>query len=329
MLDLIVRDLTHLPSVGGLVFNIRDVTERCRIEQRYLQAQKMEALGRLVGGVVHDFNNILTAAVGNAELLLEGRMSGDADRLGLQAILDSGMRAVELTSQLLAVTRHRPVAPEVFDLNEAIRLIRPMLAPILGEDVRLIARLCRLPVLVRADPGRIDQVLLNLVVNARDAMPLGGEVTIGTDAVLRHLFEPFYSTKGEGLGSGLGLATVYRIIEQAGGHIEVESSPGVGSTFRVLLPVAEPQPDAPQTVVAAPVEILPVGSTVLVVEDEELVRSLAVRSLQRAGPARLGLRPRHDGDQRRGGGGGRVPGQALSAGRAGGPGLGLAGPRPD
>jgi two-component system cell cycle sensor histidine kinase/response regulator CckA len=219
----------------------------------------------------------------NAELLLDGRMPGDADRLGLQAILDSGTGAVELTSQLFAVTRHRPVAPEVFDPNEAIRWIQPMLAPMSGEDVRLIARLGRSPVLVWADPGRIDQVLLNLVMIARDAMPVGEKVTIGTDVVLRRIFEPSYSTKGEGLGSGLGLTTVCGSIEQAGGHTEVESSPGVGPTFQVLLPVAEPQPDAPEAVAAAPVEILPVGSTVLVVEDEELVRSLAVRSLQRAG----------------------------------------------
>jgi two-component system cell cycle sensor histidine kinase/response regulator CckA len=310
ILDTTVRDLRHLPSVGGLAFNLRDVTDRRRTEQQYLHAQKMEALGRLVGGIVHDFNNLLTVVTGHADLLLDAKDVDDPDRSGLQAIHDASTRAVELTAQLLSVTRHRVVAPEVFDLNDRVRILEPMVTPMLGEDVRLVTSLSERPALIRADRGRVDQVLLNLVVNARDALPGGGVVTIRTDVgpggdlfggadracvsvedngvgmsdeILEHLFEPFFTTKGEGLGTGLGLATAHGIVEQAGGRIDVTSEPGLGSTFRVCIPLADPGGLVEGPSAARPVGRDARGASVLVVEDDELVRALAVRMLSAAG----------------------------------------------
>ncbi|MGZ4681865.1 MAG: PAS domain-containing hybrid sensor histidine kinase/response regulator [Acidimicrobiales bacterium] len=329
VLDMVLRDLSDLESVGGLVFNVRDVTERRRVELQYFRAQKMEAVGRLVGGVAHDFNNILTAVVGHAQLLLETAAPGSPDAMSAQAILESGWRAVDLTAQLLAVTRHRLVEPQDLDLNAAIRKLMPMIEPTIGEDVRVVLELATERVIVRADPGRLDQVLLNLVVNARDALPEGGRVVIRTaviedddgdrhalltvaddgigmdQSVLDRLFEPFFTTKGEGLGTGLGLATVYAIIDQAGGSIEVESAQDEGATFLIHLPLVTLDDPAEDALAADTVESTGLdpdggstpdpsagapwrkGSTILLVEDEDLVRTLASRSLTEAGFAVL------------------------------------------
>jgi PAS domain S-box-containing protein len=311
----VVRNLLHVPSVAGFVVNARDVTEQRTLEEQFRQAQKLESVGRLAGGIAHDFNNLLIGILGYAEFLEEGIKAGTPDLEDLAEIRRSGERARDLTRQLLAVARRHVSQPRVIDLNVVVRESEKLLARVLGEDVALAAEL--LPDLwpVKADPAHLQQVILNLAVNARDAMPRGGRLAIETSNVeveprgepvrrgvepgayarlavidsghgmtadtLAHIFEPFFTTKPAGLGTGLGLATVYGIVTQAGGHVTVESAPGQGTRFDVYLPRTA---EVPVRVTPRPRAPAKRGSeTVLVAEDERSVRELAVRTLEGAG----------------------------------------------
>jgi len=316
----------------------RDISERRQLEEQLRESQKMEAIGRLAGGVAHDFNNLLTAILGYLELVrqklpVDGELGAD-----IQEITTAAKRAAELTRQLLAFGRRQALKPETLDLNLRVGSIEKMLRRLIGEDVEIVLRLSDDLWLTRVDPVQIDQVVLNLAVNARDAMPDGGRLTIATanvggpggettadprvgpgrfvelaitdtgagmDAATRErLFEPFFTTKEQGRGTGLGLATVYGIIKQSGGHIRVDSRLGAGSTFRIWLPQAE-SPSATAGPVAEPEVAAGRGETVLLVEDEPSVRSLVRKTLDRLGyrvlEARngeiaIGLAAAHEGE---------------------------------
>jgi two-component system cell cycle sensor histidine kinase/response regulator CckA len=306
-------------AAGKLLYfegTVRDITERKHLEDQLRQAQKMEALGRLAGGVAHDFNNLLTGIIGYADLLMSGRGADDPMYEDLAQIKRAGERAAALTSQLLAFSRRQILDPRVLDLNTVVADMEKMLRRLLGEDIELFTRLAPNLDRVRADPGQIEQVILNLAVNARDAMPQGGRLTLSTamaipdEALLRahpemhrgphvlltvsdtgcgmdeptrtRLFEPFFTTKEIGKGTGLGLATIYGIVKQSEGQITVESAPGRGTTFRIYLPRHEEAPRKARR--TAPSFQLPTGSeTILLVEDEELVRNLAQMVLQHQG----------------------------------------------
>jgi PAS domain S-box-containing protein len=318
-LEFRATNLLEHRAVRGVVINARDVTEERRLDAQLQQAQKMEAVGRLAGGVAHDFNNILTAIQGNVVLLRE-QLRGDPETLTeLEEIAQGTERAARLTGQLLAFSRRQVVRPRVVDLNRVVEGMRRMLRRLIGETIVLVTRPDAEAATIRADPGQLDQVVLNLVVNARDAVGSSGriEVTTGTvevdeeqartadfqlepgryvlltvrddgpgmdESTLSRLFEPFYTTKPAGRGTGLGLSTVYGAVRQAGGFVGVESEPGEGTTFCVYYPLvadaeppAEARPDRP-----SPAE--PSGDAViLVVEDEAPVRSLMVRVLERKG----------------------------------------------
>jgi PAS domain S-box-containing protein len=316
-IEATARNLIDDPAVGGVVVNARDVTERVRLEEELRQAQKMEALGRLAGGVAHDFNNILTAIGGNLQLLLERLPGDDPLRPDLIEIEESAQRASALTRQLLALSRRQVLQPRVLDLNECVTRTERMLRRVIGEHIELSTDLAPDLGSVRADPGQVEQVVINLALNARDAMPSGGRLTVGTrnenvpDAPeararrlrpgpcvvlsvsdtgrgitteqLPHIFEPFFTTKGPGEGTGLGLSVVYSIVSQSGGAIDVATEPGRGTTFTVYLPRVEGRP-APKP--ARPTAA-PAGSAscrrILLVEDDATVRSLAARVLTAAG----------------------------------------------
>jgi PAS domain S-box-containing protein len=293
----------------------RDLTERNRLELQARQAQKMEAVGRLAGGVAHDFNNLLTIISGYSDLLQDQVRGDDAVRGLLAEITKASERAASLTRQLLAFSRPRVQAPKVLDLNAVVSGIGTLVGRLIGADVHLETRLAAETRPVRADPGQLEQVLMNLAVNARDAMPQGGTLTVETgnaeldgadvrahpglrpgphavltvsdtgcgmdEATLAHIFEPFFTTKGD-KGSGLGLATAYGIVSRGGGHIEVASEPGRGTTFRIYLPQAEGR--AAPGPATAPAGEMPRGrETVLLAEDEEAVRALARHILRDCG----------------------------------------------
>ncbi|HEV2468422.1 MAG TPA: PAS domain S-box protein [Candidatus Sulfotelmatobacter sp.] len=246
----------------------RDVTERLHLEEQLRNAQQLEAIGRLAGGVAHDFNNILSIIMGHGELLLAAGVD-ESTKNGLEQMRRASLRAASLTQQLLAFSRKQVLQPRVLDLNEAVADVQKMLARVIGEDIELVANLHPSLLSVKVDPGQVEQVLMNLAINARDAMPKGGKLimetgnaTIGPEeardldlsagryvvlkvsdtgqgmdsSTVPHIFEPFFTTKPIGKGTGLGLATVYGIVKQSGGGIQVESEPGHGSTFRVYLP---------------------------------------------------------------------------------------------
>ncbi|MEI9939501.1 MAG: ATP-binding protein [Pseudomonadota bacterium] len=277
-------------------------------EEQLRQAQKMEAVGLLAGGVAHDFNNLLTVIAGYAEALLNDDRTAPAMRDDLTQISRAAEQAATLTRQLLAFSRRQVLKPEVLDLNSSIAELEKMLRRLIGEDIRLTVSLSARPALIKADPGQIEQVILNLVVNARDAIESGGRIFVesshvelsepgreprscvmlavrdtglGMDEATRaRIFEPFFTTKERGRGTGLGLATVYGIVEQSGGTITVNSEPGFGSTFKVCLPATRDRPveQAPPM----PESALPIARPirVLLVEDEEMVRSVARRVLE-------------------------------------------------
>jgi len=297
-------------EVTGLFGVATDISDRRHLEAQLRHAQKMEAVGRLAGGVAHDFNNLLTVIKGHSELILAKLKPNDALRTSVEEILKSGARGVLLTRQLLAFSRRDVSSPEVLDMGEVVRDMESMLLRLIGENVRLVTRTGQWPLHVRADRGQLEQVLANLAVNARDAMPDGGELTIevsaldlhGADSkgielpegpyvaltvadrgcgiapeVRAHLFEPFFTTKEQGKGTGLGLSVVYGIVRQSGGNILVESEPGQGATFRILLPRTEGLESPPDSGLAKrshPTLIRGEG-TVLLVEDEDAVRDLA------------------------------------------------------
>jgi PAS domain S-box-containing protein len=287
-----------------------DVSDRVTLEAQLGQATKMEAIGRLAGGIAHDFNNILTVINGNAELGLLTLKSEDPLRDRLDSILQASAHAQDLTSRLLAFSRKQIASPRVLDLNDVLRELEPMLQRLIGEHTDLGGQYCEGVAAVRADPGQIEQVLVNLVVNAQDAMPGGGSITVQTairdldkaycrqhpyvepgphvllsvsdtgvgmsDEMQAMIFEPFYTTKSA--GTGLGLSTVYGIVKQSGGSIEIFSEEGVGTRVDIFMPVAD-QP--PETVVEEPVsDMLPLGKElILLVEDEDAVRDLAAEIL--------------------------------------------------
>ncbi len=299
----------------GAVVAMHDITERKQLEQQLFQAQKMEAVGRLAGGVAHDFNNLLGVILGYAEMLLAGLGPEDPLRAKLRAIKDAAGMAASLTRQLLAFSRKQIVEPRVLHLNVLLGEMNKMLRRLIGEDIALETSLAPGLGRIKADPGQVEQIVMNLAVNARDAMPQGGRLTIETadvdlgeghaqthavaapgpyvqlavsdtgvgmtPDVRARIFEPFFTTKEEGKGTGLGLATVYGIVKQSGGHIQVTSEPGRGTTFRIRFPRVEqpaenarsPEPDTS-----------PLGTeTVLVVEDEDTVRDLLEESLREYG----------------------------------------------
>ncbi len=294
----------------------QDITARKLLEQQLIQAQKIEAVGRLAGGVAHDFNNLLTIINGYAELLTEQTSAEDPRRDHLKEILMAGERAAGLTRQLLAFSRRQVLEPRVLDLNSVLTEVEKMLRRLIGEDVELVTSLKPDLGHVKVDPGQIEQVVMNLAVNARDAMPEGGKLYLetsnvdvdedyarshpsimpgkfvmvavsdtgcGMDAETQtHIFEPFFTTKEKGHGTGLGLATVYGIVKQSGGFIWVYSEPGQGSTFKIYFPCVE---EAASTTEPADFAAKPAkgAETVLVVEDEEGVRSLVCKTLKSKG----------------------------------------------
>jgi PAS domain S-box-containing protein len=296
----LVRDYEGAPV--HFVTHVEDVTERRALEHQLRQAQKMEAVGRLAGGIAHDFNNLLTAIAGYSEFLIGG-LEDERLRQHAEEIKRAAARAAALTGQLLAFSRRQVLQPRVLDLNTVVSDMDMMLRRLIGEDVELVTRLEPQLHAVRADPTQVEQVIVNLVVNARDAMPGGGALTIETandetdhgsfveltltdtglgmtDEQRQWLFDPFFTTK-EG-GTGLGLATVYGIVEQSGGTIEVDSAPGLGTSFRIRLPRADepPEPVLSDAVTVAPG---PGTETVLLVEDETVVRQLVAEILTARG----------------------------------------------
>jgi nitrogen-specific signal transduction histidine kinase len=294
----------------------QDDQERIRAEAQRRQAARMEAVGQLAGGIAHDFNNLLTAILGYAQLLSE-RPLGDAALAEVAEISRAAERAASLTGQLLAFSRQQVQKVSVFVLNTAVSNMESMLARLLGEDIRICKDLAPHLGRVRADPGQIEQVLVNLAVNARDAMPKGGTLRIETrdvdldeayvdahlagtpgpyvmlavsddgcgmdPATLSHIFEPFFTTKPVGKGTGLGLATVYGIVKQSGGFVWVYSDPGHGSTFRIYLPRVE-EPLSARRDSGTPRRTPPKGTeTILLVEDDEAVRRFVRDVLVRNG----------------------------------------------
>jgi two-component system cell cycle sensor histidine kinase/response regulator CckA len=315
-------------EVIGLIGIARDVTELKRLEEQYLQAQKMEAVGRLAGGVAHDFNNLLTVINGYGEMVFGRLRADDPSHQLLAEVLKAGERASTLTRQLLAFSRKQVLQPQLVSLNALLGELVRLLQRVIGEDVELALVAGPGLGLTKVDPGQFEQAVINLAVNARDAMPQGGRLTIATrnaelaegyveghpevrpgryllvvvsdtgcgmdEATKAHLFEPFFTTKEQGKGTGLGLAMVYGFVKQSGGHVEVESEPGRGTAFKVYLPRAE---EAAGPAKSSPdLHKMPKGTeTVLLVEDEEAVRALSRLVLVSSGYTVLEARDGQEG----------------------------------
>jgi two-component system, cell cycle sensor histidine kinase and response regulator CckA len=304
-------------QIEKLVIVNRDITARRRLEEQFRQAQKMEAVGRLSGGVAHDFNNLLGVIIGYSEILTERLPQSDPIRENVDEILKAGQRAASLTRQLLAFSRQQVLEPRAFDLNEVVSDTEKMLRRLVGEDIEFNTQLKKPLGTVKADPGQIEQVLMNLVVNARDAMPEGGRLSIettnveidhlfvqgysfpfkpgpyvlltvgdtgvGMDAETQtHIFEPFFTTKDKDAGTGLGLATVYGIVKQSGGYIEVLSELGSGTTFKIYLPRIEENAQRCYPTTES-FDTLHGDETILVAEDETALRTLTCSLLQSLG----------------------------------------------
>ena len=317
----VIRDAAGQPV--RTMATIEDISERKQaeaahalLEAQLRQSQKMEVVGQLAGGVAHDFNNILTVIVMQGEEARADQTLSPDTREALVAIQRAAESATSLTRQLLLFSRRQIMQPQRLDLNDVVTSLSKMLRRTLGENIQFQLNLCAQPLWTQADPGMMDQVVMNLAVNARDAMPAGGRLTIGTAAVtldteqagrnpaaapgrygvltvqdtgsgippeiLPHIFEPFFTTKDVGKGTGLGLATVFGIVKQHGGWIEVESPPGQGSTFRIYLPATETAAAAQPAEAAKPKA--PGGTeTILLVEDDPTVRKITTQALQRQG----------------------------------------------
>jgi PAS domain S-box-containing protein len=301
-----------------MVGTMSDLSERRTLEDALHHAQKMEAVGRLAGGIAHDFNNLLTVMSGTVELMLQDMPAGGPLRTDADVLRETTLRAAALTRQLLAFSRRQVLKAQVIDLNEVVASTFDMLRRLIGEDIRLVSQPATALRPVRADPDQMSQVIINLAVNARDAMPAGGTLTLSTHnvrvspaeasrmpelsagdyvvltvsdtgigmdaATLARVFEPFFTTKGDAAGTGLGMATAYGIVSQSGGHIVAASEPGSGSRFRIYLPTAAesvPAADKPELATRAGSG----GATVLLVEDEDGVRNLIRRVLTKKGYA--------------------------------------------
>jgi signal transduction histidine kinase/ActR/RegA family two-component response regulator len=296
---------------------IRDTTERRRLEAQLRESQKMDAIGRLAGGIAHDFNNLLTVVSGNAELLRDPALAGDDAGELIEDIQAASERAAGLVRQLLTFGRRQPAKAEIVDLNSIVTDMAGLLRRILGEHVTIATNLSATPVRVRADRNQLEQVVMNLAVNARDAMPEGGTLTISTAGVSEpraglppaklarlivtdtgtgmtpevraKIFEPFFTTKAPGKGTGLGLATVYGIVKQAGGQIGVDSAPGVGTAFRVELPWCSDAQNSSSSLFLPPLPVrepgIGSGRTVLLAEDEDAVRKMTRSALESCGYA--------------------------------------------
>jgi signal transduction histidine kinase/CheY-like chemotaxis protein len=294
-----------------VIESITDISERKRMEQALTQSQKMEAVGRLAGGIAHDFNNLLTIINGQCDLLMDQLAYHPAGKQ-LAAVREAGGRASALTKKLLAFARHEFLEQRVVSINTIIKELLPLLQRFIGEHIEIVTRLDETAGEIRVDPVQFEQVLMNLALNARDAMPRGGMLALETKSVailasttsvytgppsgdyvrvsvkdtgcgmdkdtLSHVFEPFFSTKGPGHGTGLGLATVYGLVKQNGGYVEVASEVGKGSLFTILIPRI-----APQTEYATPSPAVTIKSTILVVEDEKGVRDFISGVLRQLG----------------------------------------------
>jgi PAS domain S-box-containing protein len=312
----LVKD-REVDAFEGLVLTARDVTEQDRLEDQLRQTQKMESIGQLAGGVAHDFNNLLTVILGFSEMLIDDCEPNSATCEDLRAISKAAQHGASLTRQLLAFSRRQILAPKILDLGELSRQLESILRRLIGEDIDTVVTSDSALGLVTADRGQIEQIIMNLAVNARDAMPSGGKLTIearnvvlddeyvarhphattgrfvmlavsdtgtGMDAAVQaRLFEPFFTTKEPGKGTGLGLATVYGIVKQSEGYIDVYSEVGHGTTFKLYFPAsgaAATDFDAAVSPVTSPV---PRQATILLVEDDAALRQLLTRSLERSG----------------------------------------------
>jgi PAS domain S-box-containing protein len=310
---IIRDDAGRVDHISGVFF---DLTERKELEDQLNKAQRMEAIGMLAGGLAHDFNNLLTAIMGYAEIMTLGLRKEDPFYLYVEEITKAANRGAALTDQLLAFSRKQILQPRVINLNEVVLDMDQMLRRLIGEDIELATVIDRDLGLVKADPGQIEQIIMNLAVNARDAMPEGGKLTVETaniildDAYARshvdvspgpfvmlavsdngvgmnaetmsRIFEPFFTTKDSGKGTGLGLATAYGIVKQSGGHIWVYSEPGHGTTFKIYLPQVTEAPVTKKTKVSAPAP-LEGRETILVVEDDAALRELIGTALRKYG----------------------------------------------
>jgi two-component system, cell cycle sensor histidine kinase and response regulator CckA len=313
-----VEIASHSISYGGrpsVLAVLQDVTQRKQLEEHLRQAAKMEAVGMLAGGIAHDFNNLLTIINGYSQILLGALPTGDPNYTAAEQIMKAGERAAALTGQLLAFSRGQVLQTKAIDLNQLLGGLETMLRRLIGEDIDLRLAPGRDLGHVRADPGQMEQVVMNLVVNARDAMPRGGVLTIETylvdldetyvsahpgmkpgqyvalvvsdngtgmdAATLARLFQPFFTTKGQGKGTGLGMTMVFGIVRQSGGGVEVYSEPGKGTSVRVYLPrIDQPKVVEPE---APPAKAVRASETILLVEDEDLVRNLVRHTLQSEG----------------------------------------------
>ena len=299
----------------GRVWSFRDVTEQRRLEDHLRQAQKMEAIGRLAGGIAHDFNNLLMVIMGHCDILRAGE--GTVMRHSIDEIFSAAMRAASLTRQLLAFSRRQVLEPRLLDLNAVLGNLSTMLRRLIAADIELVMSLSELPVYVSADPAQLDQVIMNLAVNARDAMPKGGRLTVHVTAVdlsvpcakgaasvpagayvllkvsdtgtgmsqktLSRIFEPFFTTKELGQGAGLGLATTYGIVRQSNGYILVESVIGQGTTFEIYLPRVEAASIVSGTPLCPPAGPCRGSETILLAEDQESLRILTKSFLEQEG----------------------------------------------
>lgn len=304
-------------EVQKLVIVNRDVTDRKNLEEQFRQSQKMEAVGRLSGGVAHDFNNLLGVIIGYSEFLQERLGPEDALRSSVDEILKAGKRAAQLTRQLLAFSRQQVLDPKVIDLNNAVSDMDKLLRRLIGEDIELTTRLDPKLGRVKADQGQFEQVVMNLAVNARDAMPQGGRLIIQTanmvmdqEFVRRYpypvqpgpyvcitmtdtgigmdpetkarAFEPFFTTKDKGKGTGLGLSTVYGVVKQSGGYIDLISAPGEGTTFQIYLPRVDDEVSSEFTS-SRPISSFRGTETILLAEDEASLRTLTRNTLELCG----------------------------------------------
>ena len=287
-----------------------------RLEQQLREAQKLDGVGRLAGGIAHDFNNLLTVINGNCSMLLKSMVSDDPQKAKVEMIKEAGDRAAVLTQQLLAFGRRQVLVPKILNLNDVVMSMGRLLAGLIGEDIELLTVLEPTAVYVKVDPGQIEQVIMNLAVNSRDAMPRGGKLTITTENIeihgeearpdhdgidspsvmlavsdtgegmdadtQQHIYDPFFTTKAVGKGTGLGLSMIYGIVKQSGGRIALSSEIGNGTTFRIYFPRVT-QGEAVSAPLPAHTEAVGGSETVLVVEDENLVRKLVRTILESRG----------------------------------------------